>query len=49
MKCPGFVQVPSQHHLGEIVPETSVYGGPIAEMSISISQVIFLPYRFELL
>ncbi|KAK2453589.1 hypothetical protein QL285_001255 [Trifolium repens] len=38
IQCPGFVQVHSQYHLGEALPNVSVYGGPIYDLPINIFQ-----------
>jgi len=41
MQCQGFVQTSDHHHVGEVIQNVSVYGGPMVEMPISISQVIY--------
>ncbi|XP_014503016.1 uncharacterized protein LOC106763330 [Vigna radiata var. radiata] len=38
VQCPGFVQIDRKNHLGSYFPTTSIYGGPIQEVLISITQ-----------
>ncbi|CAK8531945.1 unnamed protein product [Lathyrus sativus] len=38
VQCQGFVQTNSQYHIGTVIPQTSVYGGDIVEMPVSIVQ-----------
>ncbi|KAI5445825.1 hypothetical protein KIW84_013892 [Lathyrus oleraceus] len=38
LQCRGFVQIHSQYHIGAVVSKTSVYGGDMVEMPISIVQ-----------
>ncbi|RHN57750.1 putative neprosin [Medicago truncatula] len=50
MQYQGFVQTGDHHHVGEVIQNISVYGGPMVEMSISIpSYIQFMQIKNTLL
>ncbi|KAK2399680.1 hypothetical protein QL285_049469 [Trifolium repens] len=39
-KCLGFVQVDNQFHIGQVLPNVSVYGGSMSDLPINIYQAV---------